>query len=201
MDEPVEVFRDKWLLAVDKPFGMPTQTRADGKGQDLFSWVRERNPGAALHHRLDQPASGLVLFGLHPDVNRALTEGFRAHTIERRYKVVLSGDGRNATWTWPVDGKAAEGSFITVGRDNGMTAGVVKLETGRKHQIRIHAAMAGTPVIGDKRYGGEAGRIWPRLALHAAELKLVHPITDRDLTLRSAVPADLEAIWLAAGGS
>lgn len=201
MDEPKELYRDKWIIVVEKPFGMPTQQRADGLGDDLYAWVRRTDPQAALHHRLDQPASGLVMFGVHPDVNAGLTRAFRSHSIIRRYKVVLDGEGRNAIWEWPVDGKEARGEFITVGRDNGMTSGVVQLETGRKHQIRIHAAMAGTPVIGDRRYGGEAGRMWPRLSLHAAELRLTHPISGKDLRVRSEVPADMAEIWEAAAGS
>lgn len=189
------------MVVLDKPFGMPTQARADGRGTDLYGWLRQTEPHAALHHRLDQPASGLVIFGIHPDANRGLTEGFRTHEFIRRYKVVLSGEAANAHWDWPVDGKTAGSAFTSVGYDNGMTAGVVTLETGRKHQIRIHAAMAGTPVIGDKRYGAEAGRMWPRLALHAAELRLTHPVTGGSLVVRSKLPYDLQAVWEAAGGS
>lgn len=199
--EPVIVYRDRWLVAVNKPSGMPTQARADNEGVDLFSWVREREPLAALHHRLDQPASGLVLFAAHPDANKGLTEGFREHRIARRYQVVLYGELTPGAWTWEVDGKRARSEVLAVAEDNGFTAAKVSLDTGRKHQIRIHAAMAGCPVVGDRRYGGEAGRMWDRLALHAAELHLSHPVTGGSLTLTAPLPEDLVPLWEAAGAS
>lgn len=198
--EPVIVYQDRWLLAVNKPMGLPTQARADREGMDLFSWVLAREPLAALHHRLDQPASGLVLFAVHPDANKGLTEGFREHRIARRYQVVLAGDALAGSWDWPVDGKAARSEVHPLASDNGFTAARVSLDTGRKHQIRIHAAMAGTPVVGDRRYGAEAGRMWDRLALHAAELHLAHPVTGGSLTLRAPLPDDLAPLWEAAGG-
>lgn len=197
--QPEIVYRDRWIVAVSKPSGMPTQARADGEGEDLFAWVKAREPLAALHHRLDQPASGLVLFAAHPDANAGLAEGFRAHTIARRYQVVLYGEVRAGSWTWEVDGKRARSEVQPLAEDNGFTAAWVALETGRKHQIRVHAAMNGTPVVGDRRYGGEAGRMWDRLALHAAELHLAHPVTGGSLTLKAPLPDDLQALWQAAG--
>lgn len=199
--EPEIVYQDRWICAVHKPSGMPTQARADRQGTDLFGWLQEREPSAVLHHRLDQPASGLVLFALHPDANRGLTDGFREHQIARRYQVVLYGEAKTADWTWDVDGKAARSSVEIVGMDNGFSASWVTLDTGRKHQIRVQAAMAGTPVVGDRRYGGQVGRMWDRLALHAAELHLVHPVTGGALTLSAQLPDALRPLWEAAGGS
>lgn len=200
MAEPREIYRDRWLVVLEKPYGMPTQARADRDGDDLFGWLKATEPLASLHHRLDQPASGLVLFAVHPDANRGLTEAFRNHTIARRYRVVLAGTPRAAAWTWEVDGKQARSEVEVLGSDNGFCAARVSLETGRKHQIRIHASMAGTPVVGDRRYGAEAGRMWPRLALHAAELHLSHPVTGGALTLYSPLPDDLQELWELAGG-
>jgi 23S rRNA pseudouridine1911/1915/1917 synthase len=69
------------------------------------------------------------------------------------------------------------------------------LETGRTHQIRQHALAAGTPVVGDRRYGGAAGRAWPRLALHAAVLRFPHPRTGVPVQVLSPLPADLCALF------
>ena len=69
------------------------------------------------------------------------------------------------------------------------------LETGRTHQIRRHAAGAGTPVVGDRRHGGAAGRLWPRLALHAVQLRLSHPMSDDPLVVDSPIPADLVELF------
>ena len=71
----------------------------------------------------------------------------------------------------------------------------VQLQTGRTHQIRRHAADQGFPVAGDRRYGGAAGGLWPRLALHACTLALTHPITEEALSLSAPIPEDLASLW------
>lgn len=200
----ITVFRDRWLWVVDKPAGLATQ---DEGGQDLAALLGRQVPYLGVHHRLDQPASGLVLFTTHESANAAIAAGFREHTIRRTYLAVLDGelDGP-VTWAWKVDGKNARTHAVPLGRAGGRTAVELTLETGRKHQIRVHAALAGLPLVGDRRYGGDAGRAWPRLALHAARLTLDHPLahTDRDgprsLALTAPLPADLAALWAGSGG-
>ena len=70
----------------------------------------------------------------------------------------------------------------------------VDLKTGRTHQIRRHAVQSGHPVVGDRRHGGAAGRLWPRLALHAARLALGHPATGEPLVIESPLPSDLTGL-------
>jgi 23S rRNA-/tRNA-specific pseudouridylate synthase len=82
-----------------------------------------------------------------------------------------------------------------LGVARGRSAVRLRLETGRKHQIRVHAALAGAPVLGDRRYGDEAARAFPRLALHASELALAHPTTGERLTVTAPTPPDLPA-WI-----
>jgi 23S rRNA pseudouridine1911/1915/1917 synthase len=195
----VTVYRDRSLIVVDKPAGMPTQSARDGD-DDLFSQVRREFPRAALHHRLDQPASGLVLFAVDPAVNAAIAAGFREHTIQRSYRAVLVGEARDGTWDGAIDGKPARTDVTAVGRGEGMTAVELRLHTGRTHQIRIHAARAGRPIAGDRYYGGEAGTFWPRLALHAWRMTLAHPVSGEALTVESPLPADLIMLWGRAGG-
>lgn len=196
------VFRDRWLWVVDKPAGLATQ---DDGGEDLTAQLARQVPYLGVHHRLDQPASGLVLFTLDEGVNAAIAAGFREHTIRRTYLAVLDGElAAPATWAWKVDGKSARTHVEPLGRAGGRTAARVTLETGRKHQIRVHAGLAGLPLVGDRRYGGDAGRAWPRLALHAARLELDHPIpTERGLgplALAAPLPADLAPLWERSGG-
>ncbi len=194
-----EVYRDRYLLAVDKPAGMPTQgTRAGEAG--LYERLRASEAYVGLHHRLDRPASGLVLFALDKRANQGLSSGFQRHTIRRTYVAVLMGGAVNARWDWPIGGKSAATHCERIAEDAGFTAVRITLDTGRKHQIRVHAAMAGTPIAGDRRYGAEAGHAWPRLALHASRMTLRHPVSGEPLVLDAPMPSSLSELWSQAGG-
>lgn len=201
--DPTVSYQDDWLLVVDKPSGLPTQAGRDEGGtpvEDLFTALRRDHPRLALHHRLDQPASGLVLFTRDPRANAAIARAFREHTIARIYRAVLVGEATDATWAQRLDGKEARTDVRVIGRGSGLTAVEVSLHTGRTHQIRRHAALAGRPIAGDRRYGAEAGHRWPRLALHAWRLELAHPITGARLAVESPLPPDLAPLWAEAGG-
>jgi 23S rRNA-/tRNA-specific pseudouridylate synthase len=191
-----ELYRDRWLLVVDKPAGLPTQP-APGSASDLYALLCAAEPYVGLHHRLDQAASGLVLVTLDPSVNAAIAQGFREHAIRRLYRAVATGEVRDGTWDRPIDGKAAKTQVRRVGHRGGATAIECALHTGRHHQIRVHAAMAGRPLVGDRRYGG---RRHPRLALHGARLEWTHPITGEEIRVDSPLPDELLAAWEAAGG-
>jgi 23S rRNA pseudouridine1911/1915/1917 synthase len=97
----------------------------------------------------------------------------------------VEGEATAGSWRWPVDGKAARTDVTVRGFDAGVTELECVLHTGRKHQIRIHAAMNGTPVLGDTRYGGDLARPADRLALQAWRLELEHPITGEPLCFES----------------
>lgn len=187
-------FEDRWLLVLDKPAGLPTQA-ARGGGDNLFDRARSGRPYVGLHHRLDTAASGLVLFTLDPAVNAAVARALREHAIERTYRAVLSGEVTSGRWDRPVDGVPARTDFTVVGARGGRAAVELSLHTGRKHQIRVHAALAGAPVLGDRRYGDEVARAFPRLALHAARLGWAHPETGAALVVESALPPELAAAW------
>jgi 23S rRNA pseudouridine1911/1915/1917 synthase len=191
----IERYRDRWLLVVDKPAGLPTQPARKGPTDSVYTRLQAREEHVALHHRLDAAASGLLLFALHPDANRGLAEGFRSHAIERTYAAVADGWVETTTWSTPVKGKPATTVVRAVGHGEGTTALQLHLKTGRKHQLRVHAAMHGHPLLGDRTYGGEVGRRWPRLALHAVRLELDHPVTGVRLSIASPLPDDLRALW------
>jgi 23S rRNA-/tRNA-specific pseudouridylate synthase len=191
----VELFRDQWLFVVDKAAGEPTQsTHKDERG--LFEYLRTLYPYVGLHHRLDRAASGALLFSLDRGVNRSLAEAFRSHTICRKYRAVLYGEvEKEAQWEMPLAGKAASTSVRLLGSGRGLAAVQAELKTGRKHQIRQHAAMAGTPIVGDRRYGGEVARRWPRLALHACEISFEHPKTGKHICVTSSLPPSMQQLW------
>ncbi len=184
---------------VDKPCGLATQSPRGG-GENLFDRLRKDHPYVGLHHRLDTPASGLLLFTLDRAANASIAAGFRDHTIERSYEVVVVGDpGTSGIWDRPIDGQEARTRWVRHSSEGGMSMVEVSLQTGRTHQIRRHAVDHGHPVVGDRRHGGAAGRLWPRLALHACGLALHHPITGQALSLQSPLPADLVPLWAQAG--
>ena len=161
----------------------------------MFDQLRAEHRYVALHHRLDTPASGLMVLALHRDANAGLAAQFQAHTAQRTYLAVLAGTVRAATWDRPVGGKAAQSTVEGIACRAGLTACRLTPCTGRKHQLRVHAALAGHPICGDRRYGGEVGHRWPRLALHAAELALEHPVSGEAMRWEAPLPADLEPLW------
>lgn len=184
--------QDPHIVVVNKPFGLPSQGTQQPGQDHLFAQVKDRFHRAALHHRLDTPASGLVLFTIHPAANKGIAEAFRTRRITRRYLAVVAGEpDTEGTWSAELDGQVAITHFDRLGVDGGMSLLEVRIETGRTHQIRRHAAMAGHPILGDKRHGGIAGGLWTRLALHAVSLEFNHPISGETLRVSSPVPPDL----------
>jgi 23S rRNA pseudouridine1911/1915/1917 synthase len=194
------VYEDRSIIVVDKPFGLPSQSPRSGEGDHVFGLLQARYPYVGLHHRLDTPASGLMVLALHTGANASLAEGFREGTISRTYRICVVGDpGEAGTWDEPLDGKPARTHWRQTTSGGGMAVLEVTLDTGRTHQIRRHAVGAGHPVVGDRRHGGAAGRAWPRLALHAFRLALHHPRSGEPVTFECPVPADLTALFARAG--
>ena len=179
---------------------------------------RQKGPPPRLRvvQRLDKETSGLVVFARTVAAERGLGKQFHAHTVHRRYLAVVRGyvpaqtvrgrlvrdrgDGRRGSTPLPNQGKQAVTHLEPVERLSGYTLVACRLETGRTHQIRIHLAELGHPVCGERVYGGEVGAAprpddsgAPRLALHAAELGFIHPISTEALRWTMPLPADLQA--------
>lgn len=191
----VEHYRDTHLLIVEKPFGLASQPTRDGAA-NLYELLAKQEKYVGLHHRLDTPASGLVLLTLARRVNAKLAEAFRNHKIERRYQMVVIGHPaqKEGSWTNDLDGKTATTHWRVLKTCTGMALLEARLETGRTHQIRRHAADAGHPIVGDNRYGGGAARLWKRMALHAHNLKFTHPVTNKVVDITCPLPADLQGL-------
>jgi len=186
-----EVFRDRWLLVVDKPSGLPVQPDREGR-DNLYDLLAARERYVGLHHRLDTPASGLLVLALDRRANAGLARAFAERTAERGYLVAVVGDpGPSGRWSTPLDGRSAGTRFERLATSRRMSVLRCWLETGRTHQIRRHAAEAGHPVLGDRRHGGAAGRAWKRLALHATDLALTHPVTGSLIAFEAPPPDDL----------
>lgn len=195
-----ERYRDASIVVVDKPSGLPTQAGREGGQTHAHGILAARDRYVGLHHRLDTPASGLVLMTVDPKANAGIARAFQEGTVERSYLAVVLGDpGPSGRWSEALDGQEAATRWVRLGAAEGMAVLQCELETGRTHQIRRHAAMAGHPIIGDRRHGGAAGRAWPRLALHAWRLALPHPRSGEPLTVEAPPPEDLTALLARAG--
>ena len=192
--------RDESIIVVNKPAGVPTQATRQDRSHNLYAQLQSQEDYVGLHHRLDTPTSGLVLFTINQRANQAIADAFRTHKVERTYQLVVVADpGESGTWAESIDDKEATTRFRRLHTQGGMSLLEATLETGRTHQIRIHAAGATHPVVGDRRHGGAAGRLWNRLGLHANRLSFVHPMSGETITVNAPIPSDLQALWVSAG--
>ena len=197
---PCLIHEDEHLLVVNKPAGLNTHAPSPHAGEGLYDWLKHREPrwaSLAIIHRLDKETSGVMVFGKTPLANRALTAQFAARSVHKIYQlrtdqpvpageqVVKSGIVRAGDrYVGSADGEPAETRFRQ------LADGLVEAQplTGRTHQIRVHAAERGFPILGDTLYGGSP---WPRVCLHAAELRLEHPASGAAMSF--AAPADFDA--------
>jgi 23S rRNA pseudouridine1911/1915/1917 synthase len=195
------VFEDEDIVVVDKPSGLLTAPTPESDRNNLADLL-SRRPGAApvfVVHRIDLETSGLVVFAKNDHANRELSRRFRDHDLERAYLAVVAGafPADLKAIDRPVGGRRAV-THVEIRERFGERATLVacRLETGRTHQIRLHMAEVGTPVIGDARYG----RPWaspapPRMALHATLLSFAHPRTGEKMSFSIPWPPALDA-WL-----
>jgi 23S rRNA pseudouridine1911/1915/1917 synthase len=208
------LFDDGIVLAVDKPPGLPTHATADPSRPSLVSHVERllaaRGVAAtpAVHQRLDRDTSGVVLFGLDPRANAGLSRAFAEHLAEKRYLAVTSAlrepPSRRFRVSAPLAPSTADRPAVRIGGPDAVPAqtdvlvrevleGGLLVEirplTGRRHQVRVHLAHAGFPILGDAIYGRPDAGI-PRLMLHAWRLTLPHPTTGETLEIESPIPPD-----------
>ncbi|MEZ4366575.1 MAG: pseudouridine synthase [Kofleriaceae bacterium] len=152
-------------------------------------------------HRLDRPTSGVLVLARTDLANRELGRAFAAHDLEREYRAVVAGAYAGpSTIDRPIAGKRAVTHVEPVAVYAGATQLRCTLETGRTHQIRLHLAGLGHPVLGDTQHGGERSRTFsprpPRLALHARVLAFAHPRTGAAMRFEREFPEEL-AGWIA----
>lgn len=194
------VFEDDDIVVVEKPSGLLTAPTPESDRNNLADLL-SRRPGAVpvfVVHRIDLETSGLVVFAKTADANRELSNRFRDHDLERAYLAAVAGRFPDDVKVIdrPVAGRRAV-THVEIRERFGDRATMIscRLETGRTHQIRLHMAELGTPVIGDARYGRPFSPAPPRMALHATKLGLAHPRTGAPLAFESPWPTDLEK-WL-----
>jgi 23S rRNA pseudouridine1911/1915/1917 synthase len=231
------VFEDEHLIVVDKPAGVvvhPAAGNLDGtlvnallhhcRGQ-LSGIGGVARPG--IVHRIDKDTSGLLVVAKTDAAHLGLAEQFAAHTIERAYRAICAGHPRPAAGT--IRGAIARSSanrkkmaLVEEGRGRHAVTRYrtlqslaqatdleCTLETGRTHQVRVHVASIGHPLLGDPVYGRVPTTLRPilgrlgfrRQALHAVRLGFVHPVTGERKSFDSPLPVDMAALIVELGGN
>jgi 23S rRNA pseudouridine1911/1915/1917 synthase len=212
---------DSQVAVVKKPAGVSTVPFDDTETDTLVDRVREalkalsRGNAAppGIVHRLDKETSGLILFARTLAAKRALKQQFRVHSVHRRYVAIAHGhvaaqtvrsrlvrdrgDSRRGSTENPTLGREAVTHVGVLERLEGATLVECRLETGRTHQIRIHLAELGHPLLGETLYmKGYTGPILdaPRLMLHARELGFSHPTTGEPLRFEEPLPDDMRLV-------
>lgn len=189
--EPLVLFEDDHLLAVNKPAGVNTHAPDRFAPEGLHEWLqRHRGHPLAIHHRLDKETSGVLVFGKTAAANRSLTEQFEQKGVRKTYLVLTAAaaPAKPLRVSSPVDGKPAATLFEPAGRCGRFALIRATPETGRTHQIRLHAAQNGFAVAGDTMYEKPVTPL-PRLMLHAASLELCHPQTHQTVRFDAPMPA------------
>ena len=235
-DIPLTIaFEDEHLLVVDKPAGLvvhPAAGNFDGTlvnallhhcGGSLSGIGGVARPG--IVHRIDKDTSGLLVVAKTDVAHEGLAKQFAAHSIDRRYLAIVNGVPKAAAGTVdaPLARSATNRKKIAIVEDgrgkravthwkrlqvlNAAALVECRLETGRTHQVRVHMASLGHPLLGDPVYsrsGKTHGKLlnelqFHRQALHAAELGFTHPVTRRRLSFSSPMPPDMQELFNALG--
>lgn len=235
-DIPLDIlYEDEHLLVLDKPAGLVVHPGAGNPDGTLMNALLFHCPDlrllprAGIVHRIDKDTSGLLVVAKTLPAHTALTAQLADKTVYREYEAVVCGVMTGGgTIDAPIDrhptdrtrmavvnrrddederGRNAVTHYRVIARFRGHTHVRVQLETGRTHQIRVHMAHIGHPLVGDPVYGGRprlpkggsqemirAVQQFPRQALHARRLGLMHPVTGSQMDWESPLPADMVAL-------
>jgi 23S rRNA pseudouridine1911/1915/1917 synthase len=227
------LYEDEHLLVVDKPAGLVVHPAAGNRDGTMVNALLHHCGGSlsgiggvarpGIVHRIDKDTSGLLVVAKHDRAHEGLAKQFADHSIDRRYLAIVSGVPRQAEGK--VDAPLARSPHnrkkiaimprgkravthwkrLAILRDAALVE--CRLETGRTHQVRVHMASIGHPLIGDPVYGrGKSVHRdllnqldFKRQALHAAHLGFIHPITKGRLSFDSALPSDMQELFSALG--
>lgn len=217
------LYEDDWLVAVAKPAGIPVHATLDPHRDHLEAalgrWLVARDGAVGyltLQHRLDVDTSGVVVLARRPEANLALARAFADRTVRKTYLALTARPDVLPQDAWTVRNHLASKknqqppvAAVRSGGDPAHTDFVLRQaapsallvearpRTGRRHQIRVHLADAGMPILGDGDYGIRDARAdsrrAPRLMLHAWRLELAHPGTGAPWAVTCPVPADMRA--------
>jgi 23S rRNA pseudouridine1911/1915/1917 synthase len=227
----VIAYEDEHLIVVDKPAGLVVHPAAGNFDGTLVNALLHHCAGQlsgiggvarpGIVHRIDKDTSGLIVAAKHDRAHVGLAAQFAKHSIDRRYKAIVNGtplrlagtidaplarspndrkkvaivqsaNAKRAVTHWRLETKLKDAAMVEC-----------RLETGRTHQVRVHMASIGHPLLGDPVYGRAGSRHgkllkelgFQRQALHAAVLGFTHPITSASITLTSKIPDDMQRLF------
>jgi len=205
------LFEDDHLLVINKPAGWNTHAPTRFSGEGVYEWLRHREPRwatLAIIHRLDKVTSGVMIFAKTTEANRALTGQFTERTVGKKYLLATDKRVPSAEFTvvstlrrvgeryeqspWHEGQERAETHFRVVDRSPGRTLVEATPLTGRTHQIRVHAAAEGFPILGDVLYEGTPAS---RVYLQSQELSMRHPVGDEPMTFVAPVAFETDPRW------
>jgi len=215
---PIEVVHeDADVLVVDKPAGLVVHPAAGNWSGTLLNALLAHHRGAAslpragIVHRLDKDTSGLMVVGKTLVAVTALVRAIAAREVHREYRAIAQGTVAPAKFSIdaPIgrdpqvrvrmslvgSGKPARTDVECIAFSGGFSALRCTLHSGRTHQIRVHLAARGHPLISDSLYGGRPALGLTRQALHAARLAFTHPVSGQAMAFESALPEDFAAAW------
>ncbi len=194
------IYQDEYIIAVNKPQALLSVPGLGPDKQDcLISRLVEQETEAKVVHRLDCYTSGIMLFAVGIEMQRALSKIFHDRKIKKEYIAVVNQwfDEEDGVIKFPMrcdidnrphqiidyeHGKSAITYWNILNRENNVVRLLLKPETGRTHQLRVHCAAMGYPIIGDGLYGNDKIK-QPRMLLHADNLIFEHPITGKKMLL------------------
>ena len=209
------LFEDPYLLAVNKPSGLPTLPSGGFLENTLLRLVQKQSPNASPVHRLGRGTSGIVLFAKTPQAASKLTANWNTPKIQKIYRALAQNNAEydayeiltpiglvphprlGSVWAAKSGGKPSKSLAKVIARTTNTTIFEVSLFSGRPHQIRIHLASIGHPLVGDPLYGltGQPLEDLPGLPgdggyfLHAQFLRFHHPLTEESINLEAALPS------------
>lgn len=212
------VFEDDWLIVVDKRSGVlsmstgrPGETTAYSLLSDYVKRVYGKDSKIFIVHRIDRETSGLIIFSKDEKTKHALQENWNSSVLERKYCAILEGrppENQGTVHSWlsenpkslkvtssPTDdgGKESVTHYRVLSHGKHYSLVEFELETGRKHQIRVHSALLGCPVTGDRRYGA-ADNPAGKIALHARSIVFRHPVTGKVMSFDTGLPNIFKAV-------
>jgi 23S rRNA pseudouridine1911/1915/1917 synthase len=215
-----KLFEDEWLLVIDKPAGLTVHPGAGEKRETVLDIFRHEYPAIeamaesdrpGIVHRLDKDTSGVLILAKSEEAVAAMQALFQEREMAKTYLALVKGEMRfrNGTIDQPLarslrhrarfevvgeereDRREAQTEFSVIREFEKFTFVKLMPRTGRTHQLRVHLAHFGNPVLGDVLYNKSRGKDFPRLALHAFRIEFDHPFSGARIQVTSPLPRDL----------